>query len=374
MSGCVETCSHSCESWEDWAWGIAELWSRPKIDQQLRCLYSEGPFLCLIFLLVSHFSIHPKFFGRYIIIAFSYHLIMITSSRDQVQERVHCSSIHSFVVSSRSRCLSAGYGYPASRKLCTSTSPQQGWLSSPLLTIPDWPNDDELNNFYAASPISSPELSTPSNGDLWNVFEKSFKKSIDPSPSSSPTMDSFGNSPFQSVSQPTWNSNWSPNTSQRPVASYLPLSLIYYPTACEDEAGEHTEFGMDYQPSEIYENPQSPHKAAWGNPKSTRRNSSGSKPERYSSRTKRRGSSESGVSGNKGHQLRSTRQGQRLAYTESDANDDTAKGARTSHNLVEKVCRAFQLGAFHRRFVGAALPRTFISFAPSCVVHKDTNH
>jgi len=268
--------------------------------------------------------------------------------------------------------LSAGYGYPASQKFYNAVSPQQDWLSSPVLSIPDWSNDTQPGDAFSASPISSPGVSTPSNGDSWNVFDECLTESMDSSSLSSPTMDSFGNAVLvypQNNSQTTWNSTWSPEiNSQGSASSYLPLSMIHDPsTTCDDEAGDETETGMHhYQASEAYKSPQSPRKAAWGSPKHTRRSSGSSKPDRYSSRTKRRDSStqsETGISPSKGHQLRSTKQGQRIAYTENDSKNDTPKGARTSHNLVEKQYRTRLNGQFS----------TLLSSLPSDVVGNEVD-
>ncbi|CZR67384.1 uncharacterized protein PAC_17283 [Phialocephala subalpina] len=253
------------------------------------------------------------------------------------------------------RLPSAGYNYPAGQRGGCITSPQSDWFATPVLSTPDWPNDGQPGELYAASPISSPGISTPSNGDSWNVFDDSFRKSIGPSPLTSPTMDTFA-SPMmrypQNASQQTWSSTWSPGIdSQRPASSYLPLSMIYdLSTACESGDGEETENSMyPYQSLDTYESPQSPRKAAWGSAKHTRRASESSKPDRHSTRSKRRVSSsrtESSSSPTKGHQLRSTKQGQRISYQEPDTTNDTLKGVRTSHNMVEKQYRTRLNGQF----------------------------
>lgn len=197
----------------------------------------------------------------------------------------------------------------------------------------------------AASPISTPGLYIPSADDSWNLFDERFNKSIDISSLSDLTMDTFetGYPDYsQNGHQPAWNPDWSPGINAESTASsFLPLSMIYDPSvACDDEAADENETGTSsYQPSEIYETPQSPRKAAWGSPTHSRRTSSSPKADRQSTRSKRRNSSTASENGltPKGHQLRSTKQGQRISYTESDVKNDSLKGARTSHNLVEKV-------------------------------------
>ncbi|KAE8440645.1 hypothetical protein EG329_006997 [Mollisiaceae sp. DMI_Dod_QoI] len=266
--------------------------------------------------------------------------------------------------------MSAGSNYPAVQR--GGNSPRLDWLSSPTLNIPDWPKDSQPTDVYTASPISSPGVSTPSNGDSWNAFDESFRKSNDPSPLTSPTMDSFDSSNSRYPPNPAqmmWNSTWSPAVDPRgPGSSYLPLSLIYDPsTACDYEDVEETEMPIySYRLSGLDETPQSPRKAAWGNSKHTRRASESSKPDRHSShsshssRTKRRNSStraETGASP-KGHQLRSTKQGQRISYAENDTKNDGLKGARTSHNLVEKQYRTRLNGQFSTLL--SALPKDVV--------------
>jgi len=170
---------------------------------------------------------------------------------------------------------------------------------------------------------------------------------------SSPTMDTFENGYLdyqQSIPQSAWTPGWSGLSTQASASSFLPLSMIYDPSiACDNEAGDETETGTSsYQPSEIYESPQSPRKAAWGSSTHSRRTSSSSKSDRQSTRSKRRNSSTASETGStpKGHQLRSTKQGQRISYTESDVKSDSMKGARTSHNLVEKQYRTRLNGQF----------------------------
>jgi hypothetical protein len=93
--------------------------------------------------------------------------------------------------------------------------------------------------------------------------------------------------------------------------------------------------------------PQVPRKPAWGSPKETRRSSNSSKSEKHSSRNKKKDSSSSSSksSSKKGHQLRSTKPGQRISYTE-EGDPALDKGARTSHNLVEKQYRTRLNGQF----------------------------
>lgn len=242
--------------------------------------------------------------------------------------------------------INAGYNYPAVQRGGSTASSQSDWLATPALSIPDRPNDGQPGEFCAASPMSSPGASTPSNGDSWNIFDDNFRKSIEPSPVTSPTMEIFDNTMLQypqKAPQQIWSSTWSPDTnSQGPASSYLPLSMIYEPTtACEGGDGEQTENSVyPYQPLETYEGAQSLRKAAWGSAKHSRRASESSKSDRHSPRSKRRNSSsrtESISSNVKGHQLRSTKQGQRISYTEPDTKDDALKGPRASHNMVEKV-------------------------------------
>ena len=194
---------------------------------------------------------------------------------------------------------------------------------------------------YAPSPISSAGLYTPSRDEAWNLFDDSFQKSMETIPLS-PTMDTFDNGYLdypQIIPQSIWNPDWSPGISPpAPASPFLPLSLIYDPSvACDDEAGDETGTGTSsYPSSEIYESPQSPRKAAWGFSTPKRRTSSNSKPERQSTCSKRRSSSIEG-SAPRPHQLRSTKQGQKIVYAERNVKVNSLKGARTSHNLVEKV-------------------------------------
>lgn len=263
------------------------------------------------------------------------------------------------MVSSRQRdqtsLVDAGYNYPAGQRVGSTTSTQKDWLSSPVLSVPDWPNDGQPGEFYAASPISSSGVPTPSNGDSWNIFDDTFRKSIEPSPLTSPTMDTFVNPMIncpQNTSEPTWSSTWSPGINSEGLASsYLPHSMIYdLSAACESGNENETKTSMySYQPPSTYESPQSPRKAAWGSPKHTRQSSRSSKPDRHPTRSRRRDSSsraETVSSPTKGHQLRSTKQGHRISYTEPEGRNDSLKGARTSHNMVEKQYRTRLNGQF----------------------------
>lgn len=190
-------------------------------------------------------------------------------------------------------------------------------------------------------------------------FQQKLPKFSNATPSSSPTMETFDNAYLdypQSVPQSAWNPDWSQDSfPQAAASSCLPLSMIYDPSpTCDDEDGHDTEVqAKSDQLSEAPEPLQSPRKASWGSSSHTRKNSSSSKSDRPSTRRKRRNSSiayDTSASIPTAHQLRSTKQGHKISYAEINVKNDNLKGARTSHNLVEKVriaqCRSCQLSLF----------------------------
>jgi hypothetical protein len=165
-----------------------------------------------------------------------------------------------------------------------------------------------------------------------------------------------------SVATSNWKSNWTQEFEQQPdTFSCSPLALMSEHILPQEVEEEDHERIYGYSPSATTETtPQSPRKPAWGSPKQSRRSSNSSKCEKHSNRNKKKesGSSSGKSSSKKGHQLRSTKPGQRISYAEEDDQISEDKGTRTSHNLVEKQYRNRLNGQFS----------TLLSSLPSDVV------
>jgi hypothetical protein len=220
------------------------------------------------------------------------------------------------------------------------------------LSIPDWPPENALNDDYATSPISSPGIYTPGHSDSWNFLDSSFKDAIRRDSFTPSTAENSGTSMTQyptSVATSNWKSNWTQGFEQQPdTFSCSPLALMSEHILAQEVEEEDHERIYGYSPSATTETtPQSPRKPAWGSPKESHRSFNSSKSEKHSSRNKKkeRGSSSS-KSSSKGHQLRSTKPGQRISYADECDPAPEDKAVRTSHNVVEKQYRNRLNGQF----------------------------
>jgi Helix-loop-helix DNA-binding domain len=176
----------------------------------------------------------------------------------------------------------------------------------------------------------------------------------------SPSTETLRASP-SSYLQPDWNPNWTQGNIQ-PAPSYVPLSLIYDPLTQRNHDENSLTEGSLYSPSSSLtftgeSSPPATIKKGWGTTKgrTSRRHShaGGSISGRHSSRVKEKEhqsppSKRSSVSGSsKGHQLRSTRTGHTISYSEQEDDPRTeTTNSRTSHNMVEKQYRNRLNGQF----------------------------
>jgi hypothetical protein len=225
------------------------------------------------------------------------------------------------------------------------------------LSIPDWPTETALNDDYATSPISSSGIYTPGHSD--SSFKDAIRRdSFTPSTGENSRI-SMTQYPM-SVATSNWKSNWTQGFDQQPDAfSCSPLALMSEHILPQEVEEEDQERIYGHSPSATTETiPQSPRKPAWGSPKESRRNSNSSKPEKHSSRRKKEHGISSSKSSSKGHRLRSTKPGQRISYADECDPAPEDKGAKTSHNLVEKQYRNRLNGQFS----------TLLSSLPSDVV------
>lgn len=262
--------------------------------------------------------------------------------------------------SQRNMTSSRGYSGDYSSYGLSDTSNTGDWLSSPLLDAPEWPNDNIPNEAYAVSPSSTPELYTPQTLDLdsTDYFTRPFSPAAQPSS----MMNSSGMSTaYPQVVPPSGlTTTWNQATAQS-NSSYVPLSLIHNPMAqpYEEVTAELTEgpilsptLPLDFMEKHA---PQVTFKGTWGTAKesTSRRQSSNSRPGKSSTRRKEKEhqtqSKRSSVSSTgKGHQLRSTRTGQRITYSEHEDDErmEQSRNPKSSHNMVEKQYRNRLNGQF----------------------------
>lgn len=246
----------------------------------------------------------------------------------------------------------AEYAYPSSYAIGNA---RNDWLESPVLDFPDWPADNQLNDPYSTSPVSS-----PGERKSWNYFDDNPKEAVQQSSLTSPTAEISGTSTFsnaQSVSQSGWNPNWGQSNSQSANISHVPLSLIHDPLAYGNENGiyEPEDPVSPSIPSTAFKSggfTQLALKEAWGSSKESKRHSASSKSGRRSSQVKdkdKQSPRKSSTSSNsKGHQLRSSRGGHKIKYSgkEDTTNTESAKVSRNCHNMVEKHYRTRLNGQF----------------------------
>jgi hypothetical protein len=219
------------------------------------------------------------------------------------------------------------------------------WTSAPALNIPDWPPADD--HTYATSPLSSPAIYSPTNSNTWNYFDENYEKAIEATPPEKATFTNPMSDYPANVMQSSFNQSWTPdNDAQAPFVS---LSLVTDSSAPGIGGEEDPDVVYPYCASPT-STANSPHtrRAGWGN--HSRRSSTSSKPEKTITRSKDKEVSKNKKSGSthsKGHKLRSTKMGQKVLYAEKkDEKEDASKGARNSHNMVEKQYRTRLNGQF----------------------------
>jgi hypothetical protein len=226
--------------------------------------------------------------------------------------------------------------------------------------------DNEVNDAYANSPVSSPGIYTPQELGSYNSFDQSFSGGLQPSPitNRSAEIPGYSSSPYPQIDYLLdWNPNWT-QTDIHPIPSYVALSLVHDPDTQTIRDPNYITDSATYSPtsfltSSIPEDyPQSAFKPASQatteplsrlhlhsrDSKSRQPSSQVKKKKRQSPSTKR--TSMSGSS--KGHQLRSTKPGHTINYSgrQADSRTGPTKALKTSHNMVEKQYRTRLNGQF----------------------------
>jgi hypothetical protein len=244
----------------------------------------------------------------------------------------------------------ADYAYPSSYAFGNAPN---DWLESPVLDFPDWPADNQLNDPYTTSPVSS-----PGERKSWNYFDDNPNEAVQQSSLTNPGSGFSGastSSNAQSVSQSGWNPNWRQPNSQTANISYVPLSLVHDPLAHgnENDNDEPEPPVSPFTASTTFKSGGSTQlalKEEWGSSKGSKRHSASSKSGRRSSQVKdkdEQSSRKSSTSSNsKGHQLRSTRGGHKIKYAGRKDSTESTKVSRNSHNMVEKHYRTRLNGQF----------------------------
>ncbi|KAH6679005.1 hypothetical protein B0J14DRAFT_579824 [Halenospora varia] len=239
--------------------------------------------------------------------------------------------------------INSGTGHccPSGFQFNTTLNPSMDWLSSSVLSIPNWTAEGMAHIAPTTAPTSSSGNYTTANDDPWNYFDASFKEVINPSPLTCPATDIFGDS----------TSGYLQNVSQS-----IPLSLVHGPLNLDDNDKSDETEGLLYAdlslPTVAADTLQRPRTASWGTTsKHPCCNSGDSKSERHLTRIKQEESkmSKKSVSlSRKRHQFRNTKPNQKINH--SQRNDTTStknsKSVKTTHNLVEKQYRTRLNGQF----------------------------
>jgi hypothetical protein len=260
----------------------------------------------------------------------------------------------------------------SSFKDSNSTNPPTEWLSPPVLGIPDWPGDNQLDDAYTTSRLSSPIISTPAEMETRAYFDDYLQAALQQhSLTCEPTeIIKTSCSPYpQTGPYSDCTPNWARATSQASDVSNLPLFVdidLLAQGNDEDHDATLNEGSIDNFNTAIAftgENfPQMAFKGSWPS-KETKRHSASFKSGRTSSRTSEKEQASprkaSSSSSSKRHRLRSTQKGDRINYSEKgDAPSKRGtKGSKTSHNMVEKQYRS-RLNSQFSNLLGFLPPET----------------
>ena len=235
------------------------------------------------------------------------------------------------------------------------------WNSSPILLSPAWPVEHEVSDEFISSPLSSPGMYTPQEFDSQDFFDQPVSEALHPN-AINPLAATLRYSPPAYDPQLEWTPDWTQGNIY-PIPPYVPLSLIHDPLSQPIDSTVDLAEGSTYYPSSFAaspnreRSPQSSLKPAWqtanepasrrhshGGPRSGRNSSHVKEKEGLNSQPKRASMSAS----SKGHQLRSTRMGHRINYSEREtmSSAEPARTSKTSHNMVEKQYRTRLNGQF----------------------------
>ncbi|KAF4633532.1 hypothetical protein G7Y89_g4587 [Cudoniella acicularis] len=239
-----------------------------------------------------------------------------------------------------------------------STVKQSGsdWMS---LASPDWSPGEPQADPYVTTPVSTPTSAAFKSS--WGYFDEGFKNGGPLKDTTSPASDTFRNDLGYSSNIPytSWDPAWDmQNVTPAHTVAYLPLSTIQGQPLIHDPEGDgeyngtqqrylsYSNEGPSASSSTVVSAESAP-KPKWGTSKGPRKKQDSSKSQgapahaKSGKKDQRRNSNHSSTPSSS-HQLRSTKNAQKLSYAPTSAAasaTQTTLNSKASHNQVEKQYR-----------------------------------